>query len=176
MDHFSDPDADHQSIDIQTYRIFNCKQCGTQCFVCSRCDRGNIYCQPCSTSARARRIKNAQSKYRRSKRGKLLHARSERERRARRPVKFVGDRGSTPAQSETQQPITPSGSEEQEKNSSGDGGEVTLCGGIPNFSKSNVILCHICGKEAGSHSRQLGEAGKTRRSLAKRNRRRGRPP
>ena len=78
-----------------TARLFTCARCQAQVLICSRCDRGNIYCGPaCSKPARRASLKAAGRRYQRSRRGRLTHA--ERQRRYRRHCHKVTHQGSTP--------------------------------------------------------------------------------
>ena len=81
-----------------TYRLFQCHRCLLPVDLCSRCDRGNIYCKACAPVCKAERISRARSAYRNSTDGKKVRAAAEKQRRKRRRLqrleKFVGDRGS----------------------------------------------------------------------------------
>jgi hypothetical protein len=56
-------------------RIYNCGICHKQTKICSKCDRGNIYCSSeCSEFARKESIKSAGKRYQQTKKGKLAHA------------------------------------------------------------------------------------------------------
>lgn len=86
-----------------TLRIFRCGRCGTLAAVCSRCDRGNIYCSPdCSQAARAESIRRAADRYQRSPLGRRNHARRQRDYRERK--KSVTHQGSPPETNELQVP------------------------------------------------------------------------
>ena len=76
-----------------TARLFNCARCRAQVLICSRCDRGNIYCGPtCSQQARRESLRAAGGRYQRSRRGRFCHA--ERQRRYRRRPHKVTHQGS----------------------------------------------------------------------------------
>ena len=81
-----------------TYRLFQCHCCLSSVDLCSRCDRGNIYCSSCAQVRKAERIKRARSAYRKSGYGKTVRAAGEKRRRLRmQPAPdegTVGDRGS----------------------------------------------------------------------------------
>jgi len=56
-------------------RLFNCLGCHCQVFICSDCDRGNIYCgQVCAQAARTRSLREARQRYQKSRQGRLKHA------------------------------------------------------------------------------------------------------
>jgi len=56
-------------------RLFNCARCGCQVWICSSCDRGNLYCgSNCSKAARRSSLCEAGKRYQDSRRGKLKHA------------------------------------------------------------------------------------------------------
>ena len=84
-----------------TFRLFQCHCCYLAVELCSRCDRGNIYCDVCAPLRKVERIARARSAYRSSAHGKAVRAAGEKRRRFRRPVTAredsVGDRGSPPA-------------------------------------------------------------------------------
>jgi hypothetical protein len=65
-----------------TGRLFLCGRCRAQVLICSRCDRGQIYCgRGCSEAARAGSLREAGRRYQQSRRGRFAHA--ERSRRYR---------------------------------------------------------------------------------------------
>lgn len=56
-------------------RLFNCARCFKQVLICSKCDRGNIYCtRNCATICRKKSLKAAGEKYQQTKAGKTNHA------------------------------------------------------------------------------------------------------
>ena len=56
-------------------RLFYCVSCRSQAFICSCCDRGNIYCSTkCSQLARQQSLRAAGKRYQNSFQGKLKHA------------------------------------------------------------------------------------------------------
>ena len=68
-----------------TARLFNCARCRCQVVICSRCDRGNIYCGPqCSQAARRGSLNAAGRRYQRTRRGRHTHAARQRRYRSRR--------------------------------------------------------------------------------------------
>ena len=82
-----------------TARLFNCARCRCQVVICSRCDRGNIYCgRGCSYSARRESQRAAGRRYQRSRQGRFTHAARQRRYRARRQE--VTHQGSAPTASD----------------------------------------------------------------------------
>lgn len=80
-----------------TVRLFNCVRCHQLVFVCSCCDRGQIYCSIlCALVARQEAIRLASTHYQRTRRGKRNHARRQDRYRLRQRVlaKKVTHRGS----------------------------------------------------------------------------------
>lgn len=67
-----------------TARFFNCARCRCQVVICSRCDRGNIYCPQCSQDARRTSLHAAGRRYQRTRRGRHTHAERQRRYRSRR--------------------------------------------------------------------------------------------
>lgn len=66
-------------------RRFICDLCGTPCYLCSWCDRGQRYCSDlCRSSARGRSLREAGARYQKTPRGRLKHARRQARYRARR--------------------------------------------------------------------------------------------
>lgn len=56
-------------------RMFLCERCRAQVVLCSRCDRGNVYCGPaCAASRRRESIRAAGRRYQQSRRGRFTHA------------------------------------------------------------------------------------------------------
>ena len=78
-----------------TGRLFLCAHCRAQVLVCSRCDRGQIYCASgCAQAARQSSLRAAGRRYQSSRRGRFAHA--ERSRRYRRRQHNVTHQGSMP--------------------------------------------------------------------------------
>ena len=78
-----------------TGRLFLCPCCRTQVVVCSRCDRGQIYCAAgCAEAARRASLQAAGRRYQKSRNGRLKHA--ERSRRYRLRQQNVTHQGSMP--------------------------------------------------------------------------------
>ena len=76
-------------------RLFVCVRCRAQVAICSRCDRGHIYCAAdCARRARDDAQRAAARRYQVSLRGRLLHAARARRYRARQ--KNVTHHGSPP--------------------------------------------------------------------------------
>ena len=68
-----------------TARLFTCARCRCQVVICSRCDRGNIYCGPqCSHEARRASVNAAGRRYQGTRRGRHTHAARQRRYRSRR--------------------------------------------------------------------------------------------
>ena len=66
-------------------RMFLCGCCRAQVVLCSRCDRGNVYCGPaCAASRRRESVRAAGRRYQRSRSGRFAHAARARRYRARR--------------------------------------------------------------------------------------------
>jgi hypothetical protein len=56
-------------------RMFLCGRCRAQVVLCSRCDRGNVYCGPaCAEHRRRESVRAAGSRYQRSRGGRFAHA------------------------------------------------------------------------------------------------------
>ncbi len=81
-----------------TGRFYLCQRCRTQVIICSRCDRGQIYCSDdCSKAARCEALRASGRRYQQSSKGRFKHA--ARARRYRQRRNKVTHQGSTaPAQ------------------------------------------------------------------------------
>ena len=67
-----------------THRIYYCGRCRKQVVICSRCDRGQIYCSDgCSDAARERSSREAGKRYQESSKGQENHARRQKSYRTR---------------------------------------------------------------------------------------------
>jgi hypothetical protein len=56
-------------------RLFACERCCALVLICSRCDRGQIYCDNgCAEEARRRSVRAAGGRYQATKKGRLAHA------------------------------------------------------------------------------------------------------
>ncbi len=65
-------------------RLFVCARCRAQVVLCTRCDRGNVYCgQACSQIARRTAMREAGRRYQSSRAGRFAHAARARRYRAR---------------------------------------------------------------------------------------------
>ena len=79
--------------DGESGRFFLCALCRRQALICSRCDRGQIYCAgDCRFEARKMRRREAARRYQRSRNGRFNHAARSRRYRAR--AKIVTHQGS----------------------------------------------------------------------------------
>ena len=68
-----------------SYRLYNCRRCAVQVRICSRCDRGNIYCAgECAQIRRRESRRRASARYQRTRRGAHRHAARQRRWRIRR--------------------------------------------------------------------------------------------
>lgn len=68
-------------------RFFECARCRVQVVICSRCDRGQIYCSSdCSQIIRRTCVNEAGRRYQRSRRGRFAHADRSRRYRERQKV------------------------------------------------------------------------------------------
>lgn len=66
-------------------RLFLCARCRVQVVLCSRCDRGNLYCgRACSQAVRSAAMREAARRYQASRAGRFAHAERARRYRARR--------------------------------------------------------------------------------------------
>jgi hypothetical protein len=75
-------------------RLFLCLHCRQQVVICSRCDRGQVYCgRVCASEVRHSRQREARRRYQASERGRQMHA--DRSRRYRARGRRVTDQGST---------------------------------------------------------------------------------
>jgi hypothetical protein len=74
-----------RSLREPTYRLYNCRRCGLQVRICSRCDHGNIYCAgECARIRRRESVRRAGARYQRGRRGAHRHAARQRTWRTRR--------------------------------------------------------------------------------------------
>jgi hypothetical protein len=56
-------------------RLYRCQSCGRVALICSRCDRGQLYCAAgCAQQARRASLRRAGKKYQQTKGGKRKHA------------------------------------------------------------------------------------------------------
>jgi hypothetical protein len=154
-------------------RRFCCPICLVHVLICSRCDRGNIYCPPCANDRKERRIRKARSRYRSTRRGLVMRSLGEKRRRAKLRAMAhapagdsVGDRGSTFAG--------------QQVNTSEPGPDVQRLGGCNGLVSTvlslgwrpslwrqaleSFVVCAFCGQICGALERQrpLGRRRRTR--------------
>lgn len=88
--------AQELPMELAPPRMFGCTRCQTQVFICSDCDRGQIYCgTACSRTARAQHHREADRRYQQSRKGRFTHAaRARRYRRRQKAAHNVTDQGS----------------------------------------------------------------------------------
>jgi len=86
--------AQELPMELAPPRMFGCTRCQTQVFICSDCDRGQIYCgTACSRTARAQHHREADRRYQQSRKGRFTHAaRARRYRRRQKAAHNVTDR------------------------------------------------------------------------------------
>jgi len=82
---------DTARLEAAAARFFLCGRCRAQVLICSRCDRGQIYCgNRCSRAARRNSLHAAGRRYQASRRGRLTHAVRARRYRRRKKVTHQG--------------------------------------------------------------------------------------
>ena len=63
----------------QTYRVYSCRRCAQQVFICRHCDRGNQYCAgDCASRRRCESRRRAGQRYQHGYRGASRHAARQR--------------------------------------------------------------------------------------------------
>ena len=75
-------------------RLFNCVACSRLRLICTKCDRGNIYCSVCAPERRLQARRRASARYQATPRGKRMHADRQRRYRERRKMQEVTHNGS----------------------------------------------------------------------------------
>lgn len=82
-------------VDGTPARLFLCQRCRVQVLICSRCDRGHVYCAAgCAQAARRGSQRDAGRRYQASRRGRVNHAVRARRYRSRKNI--VTHQGSPP--------------------------------------------------------------------------------
>lgn len=120
-------------------RFFVCARCRSQALVCSRCDRGQVYCgRHCALEARRCNQRKARARYQATSRGRKMHA--ERSRRYRAQHRRVTDQGSIP-------PGTPN---LPDKPQTGIAAAARPAATIPSSLRTS---CYYCGKHASGFVR-----------------------
>ena len=93
-------------MELPLARLCKCPRCGQMFLVCSRCDRGQLYCcSACSQAARRDSLRAAGRRYQNSRSGRHRHAARQRRYRARR--KKVTHQGSPPQDVNAAIPVGP---------------------------------------------------------------------
>ena len=112
-------------------RLFLCARCRCQVVICSRCDRGQIYCGPgCAQEARRCNQRKARARYQASVRGREMHAQRSGRYRARH--RRVTDQGSVRSATLSRRPAP---------------AVVAAAAVLPPFAISPLCRtsCHSCG-------------------------------
>lgn len=121
-------------------RLFLCARCRCQVVICSRCDRGQIYCGPgCAQEARRCNQRKARARYQASVRGRKMHAQRSGRYRARH--RRVTDQGSVRSGTLSQRPAP---------------AVVAAAAVLPAFAISPLrrTSCHCCGNPVSVFLRQ----------------------
>ena len=162
MDQHCDPGGTPHHIDAQTYRLFYCLLCRTQCRVCSRCDRRNIYCKNCQVQAKQSLQQRANKEYRSSKKGRAVRARAEKCRRLNQKLKSVGDHGSKIADQSSKDISAGNGAAQKLISKKEVPGENVLTSQTQSCSAGvqKQSRCEFCNSTMGNYSRGLGESAK----------------
>lgn len=176
MDPHCDPEATSQNFDAQTYRLYYCFLCRAQCLVCSRCDRGNVYCKICQARAKQSRQQRANRKYRSTRNGRTVRARAEKQRRLLRLSNSVGDHGSKIAHHPSNDISAGKGAVQKLNSQTEVPGENVVASDNQSCSAmvKKQFQCEFCNSPLGIYSRRLGESAKLAAHF--RRTRRGRPP
>jgi len=131
-----------------SFRLFNCARCHKQVLICSKCDRGNIYCsRTCSTESRRESIREANRHYQRSPHGARNHARRQMAYRARQ--KKVTHQGSTTRRARAKRPRVRRRAPSCRVRS--------WLRGVKTLNP-NAVRCHFCGRE-GTGLHRIGFLG-----------------
>lgn len=119
-------------------RTFVCLRCHERVFICTHCDRGQIYCVGgCAQTARRVAQREAGRRYQRSRDGRFAHAERNKRYRARR--KIVTHQGSPPTPSD--------GLVEPDRT-------VVASGPRLPTSVDEAFHCHWCGRPCSAFVRQ----------------------
>jgi len=126
-------------------RFFLCALCRRQVLICSRCDRGQIYCAgDCRLEARKMRRREAARRYQRSRNGRFNHAARSRRYRAR--AKIVTHQGSPAPPLDAFVPEASAAAREEHPPGAGSaassGAPVPVVRGDATFGRR----CHWCGQ------------------------------
>jgi hypothetical protein len=78
------PCQDYDALPV--HRVFFCACCGIKVAICTRCDRGHVYCKLCAVIASNQRKKKARIKFRKSPNGRKAHAKQQKRYRKRKEV------------------------------------------------------------------------------------------
>ena len=145
-------------------RTFPCARCNVRVFICSHCDRGQIYCAGgCGPTARRAAQLEAGRRYQQSRNGRFAHA--ERNRRYRVRHKNVTHQGSPLRPSDglvttdpsviASEPLPPSRGRECSIPSSGEPWRCHFCGRIcPQFVRQGFLRRRRVPRRHSRHSRR----------------------
>ena len=143
------------------YRHYFCLECKTSIAICVCCDRGHIYCAPCSKTCKLKRIKKARHKYIKSPQGiekrkaqcKRRYKRKETERKK----LFQGDQGSLYKAETLSEPLPALLRAEGVVSEASviDRDEKAPLQSVEQSGKHQVV-CAFCGKECAPYQRPPG--------------------
>lgn len=124
-----------------TARHFNCVRCHTRVIICSRCDRGQIYCaSDCAKQARKHHQQSSRDRYRLSRKGRLNNALRQQRHRSRIQQK-VTEHGSV------QPPFVDSLPDKTSKSATT---QNTTCAA----THLNALSCHFCARACDEYVRR----------------------
>jgi len=129
---------DCNNADPASARTFVCGLCHERVFICTHCDRGQIYCVGgCAQTARRVAQREAGRRYQRTRDGRFAHA--ERSRRYRDRQKIVTHQGSPPSAS--------NGLVASDRTVAASGPYLSAC-------VQEAFRCHWCGRLCSAFVRQ----------------------
>lgn len=146
---------------VESHRLFICVRCGCQTRICSRCDRGNVYCTPfCAGLARGHTLRSAGRRYQQTPAGRRNHAARQRRYRIRQCKKVTHQGplkksielrpGADTANESTKQPaVQKEVPREHDAQLVSKNNETQTTGG----QKAKTTRCHFCGGPCGEFTR-----------------------
>ncbi len=146
---------------VKSHRLLICARCSCQVRICTRCDRGNVYCSKfCAGLARSRSLRGAGRRYQQTRAGRRNHAARQQRYQLRQPKKVTHQGphkdlaeirpGADTAMELTKQPaVAKEVPREHDVRSVSKNNETQTAGG----QKAKTTHCHFCGGSCGEFTR-----------------------
>ena len=147
-------EASIETRDQQSHRMFACLRCRNVVTICTRCDRGQVYCgDECRRPARAEQLREARRRYAASASGRASNAERQRRHRERRLDAVTHHGSSTGSGRETSALLNAATVVAELPNPQGSDDQHSETSHVSPYGENEVVRCSICGQPCGTFTR-----------------------